>query len=300
MAAEHHALVQAWSLPVTLALSLIALVYSCGWVRLRIDSPNTIPAWRAAVFLSGMVFLWVVVGSPLSALDHHALTVHMIDHLLLMTVVAPLILLAAPGRPLLQGLPAWLGQSVNFLIAGNREVQRVGSILTNPVFCWLFATATVIGWHLPAVFHLAVRFRAGHDLEYASFILAGLLFWLPVVQCLTDTTQQPRWSMPVYLFLATLPCDILSAFLVFCGRVVYPSYLSANRIFNRSALQDQQCAGALMWVWVTFAYLLPAFVITVQLLSPERRDSQQTMRLAHPLAQALESLPASGSPAEVA
>jgi len=76
--------------------------------------------------------------------------------------------------------------------------------------------------------------------------------------------------VPLYLFLATLPCDALSAFLTFCGRVVYPHYLSMPRLFDISALGDQECAGALMWVWVTFVYLAPAVVITIRTLSPRR------------------------------
>jgi cytochrome c oxidase assembly factor CtaG len=82
--------------------------------------------------------------------------------------------------------------------------------------------------------------------------------------------------MPLYLFLGTLPCDILSAFLTFCGRVVYPGYVSTARIWNLSPLQDQECAGALMWVCVTFAYLIPAVVITMQILSPghAQREAQ--------------------------
>jgi putative membrane protein len=75
----------------------------------------------------------------------------------------------------------------------------------------------------------------------------------------------------LYLFLATLPCDALSAFLTFCGRVVYPHYLSVHRLFNISPLGDQECAGALMWVWVTFVYLAPAVVVTIRMLSPQRR-----------------------------
>jgi cytochrome c oxidase assembly factor CtaG len=70
------------------------------------------------------------------------------------------------------------------------------------------------------------------------------------------------WSRIFYLFLATLPCDILSAVLVLCGRVVYPAYLfvpglHSQRLLNLSPLQDQQCAGALMWIWVTLAYFTP-------------------------------------------
>jgi putative membrane protein len=275
MSHELHAHAEAWSFPllITSALALIVLVYSRGWFRLRSDFPNRIPAWRVAAFMSGLFFLWMVVCSPLSGLDHDSLTVHMINHLTLMTVVAPLILLGAPGRPLLQGLPAGLEHSAHDFFTRNRQIQRLGRLVTHPIFCWLFATGTVIGWHLPAVFRLAVRSHRWHDLEYACFILAGLLFWLPVIPPVTRA-QRPGWSTPVYLFLATLPCDILSAFLVFCGRVVYPSYLSANRMFKFSALQDQQCAGALMWVFVTFACLLPAVVVTMQILSPEGARSR--------------------------
>jgi cytochrome c oxidase assembly factor CtaG len=83
--------------------------------------------------------------------------------------------------------------------------------------------------------------------------------------------------MPLYLFLATLPCDALSAFLVFSDRVVYPVYLDAPRHFGLSALQDQEWAGAVMWLCVTVAYAIPAAVITTRMLSepdrPPRRHS---------------------------
>jgi cytochrome c oxidase assembly factor CtaG len=72
----------------------------------------------------------------------------------------------------------------------------------------------------------------------------------------------------LYLFGATLPCDALSAFLVFCDRVVYSSYLSAPRLFGWSALEDQQFAAALMWTSVTIIFLVPAVIVTIQLLSP--------------------------------
>jgi cytochrome c oxidase assembly factor CtaG len=84
----------------------------------------------------------------------------------------------------------------------------------------------------------------------------------------------------LYLFLATLPCDALSAFLAFCGRVVYPAYLNAPRRFDNSALADQQLAGALMWVCVTFAYLVPAVIITTQLLSRPGLSEQSLAQLS--------------------
>ena len=104
-----------------------------------------------------------------------------------------------------------------------------------------------------------------------GFFVAGLLFWIPVVQPRPSLARWPRWSVPLYLFLATLPCDALSAFLTFCDRVVYRHYLPAHRLFNISARADQECAGALMWVWVTFAYLAPAAAVTIEMLSPQQR-----------------------------
>lgn len=290
-----HLHLQPWHLSVLLtsALVFMALVYSRGWLRLWSASPNTISVWWLAAFISGLSFLWIVLGSSLSALDHELLTIHMINHLVLMLVVAPLLLVGRPAQALLWGLPARIGRGVQDLFLHNPAAQWLLRLLTHPVFCWLCAIATVIGWHLPAVFRLTMRSHGWHDIEYASFTLAGLLFWCPVVQPATKVPRQPRWSMPLYFFLATLPCDILSAFLVFCDRVVYPSYLSAPRLFDLSPLQDQQCAGALMWVSVTVAYLLPAAVITVKILSPHGTHLERQARGAS-------AAPLNGSQAEVA
>jgi putative membrane protein len=155
-------------------------------------------------------------------------------------------------------------------------VHGLGRILTHPVFCWLVAMVTLVGWHVPAVFALALRSHWCHEVEYASFFVVGVLFWWPVVQPWSSGAGWPRWHIPLYLFLATLPCDALSAFLVFCDRVVYPSYLTAPRLFNLSPLEDQQCAGALMWVCATFIYLVPAVIVTMQILSsPSPHDAAQ-------------------------
>jgi len=262
------------SLPVTVALALVASVYLYGWFRLRRDSPTLLPPWRLVAFMGGLFFFWSVVASPLAMLDHDLLTVHMINHLVLMAVGAPLVLAGAPFLLLSHPFPTELDNAVQNSVRSSAPAQRLARLIKHPIFCWLCATATVIGWHLPAVFRLAMRSPWWHHAEYASFMLAGILFWWPVVQPMSTGSERPSWSTPLYLFLATLPCDILSAFLVFCGRIVYPSYLSAPRLFNLSPMQDQQCAGALMWVFVTFAYLLPAIVITLRILSPQPTPSQ--------------------------
>jgi len=131
-------------------------------------------------------------------------------------------------------------------------------------------------WHVPAVFELGMRAHWWHHVQFTCFLAAGLLFWWPVIQP-WQKARWSRWSIPVYLFLATLPCDVLSAYLTFCDDVVYAPYLSASAALTASALQDQQVAGALMWVFITFAYLVPAVVITMQILSPGGRHDPRVM-----------------------
>jgi putative membrane protein len=276
---ELHIRMQSWSLQlgVTSALVVVtALVYLRGWRSLRSAFPNLISGWRLAAFTTGLVSLWTAVGSPLATLDHQSLTLHMTKHLLLMTVSAPLILAGTPAFPLVCGLP-------KLFIKSHRPLASVPArwlerCLRHPVWCWLAGTLAVIGWHLPVAFQLGMRSQWMHILEDVTFLVAGLLFWGPIVQSSPSAMRSPRWPMPLYLFLATLPCDILSAFLVFCNRLVYPFYLSTPQLFSLSPLQDQECAGALMWVWVTFAYLIPAVAITVQMLSPSNRQSQMPIQ----------------------
>ena len=277
MTSDAQAVLQSWSAPlgVNLALCLAVVVYARGWFRLHTVFPDLIPVWRLAAFLAGIVSVWIAIGSPVAAFDDVSLSVHMVQHLLLMAIAPPLILLGAPALPLLQGLSQWMARGVVGPFLRWRWVKRFGHFITHPVICWLAATLALIGWHVPAVFELALRWDWLHELEHACFFGTGLLFWWPVVQPWPSIARWPRWSIPLYLFCATLPCDVLSAFLVFCDRVVYSSYLSAPRLFNISPLQDQESAAALMWVCVTVIFLVPAVVVTIQILSPQTGHSAE-------------------------
>ena len=232
-------------------------------------APKLIPAWRLAAFLAGVVSVWIAIGSPVEAFDDVSLTVHMVQHLLLMSVAPPLILLGAPALPLLRGLPQSIAREVAGPFLRWRLVKWLGRALAHPAICWLAAAFALIGWHVPAIFDLALRWDWLHELEHATFLGTGLLFWWPVIQPWPSSARWPRWSIPLYLFGATLPCDVLSAFLAFCNRVVYSSYLSGPSVFGLSALEDQECAAALMWTCVTFIFLIPAVVVTMQILSPQ-------------------------------
>lgn len=275
MSATHQSVFAPVSISATAVFLVVALVYLRGWIRLRSSAADAAPGWKLGSFLGGVVLLWAAVGSPLAGLDHQLLSMHMLQHLLLMTVAPPLLLLGDPGFVFQLGAPA--------AVSGMRVPQhpvwiparRIGEILTRPRVALLIATAVLIGWHFPAAFQIAMESERWHAIEGVSFLGGGLLFWWPVMQPWRFPGRSPQWWIPLYLFLATLPCDALSAFLAFCGRVIYPHYLHARGPFNISALQDQEAAGALMWVVVTFAYLIPAVVVTVRILSPAGQHLQQ-------------------------
>jgi cytochrome c oxidase assembly factor CtaG len=253
------------------ALIFAALVYLRGWLGRRRRERDRIANWRAGGFVLGLFFTWVATASPLAELDHDMLTAHMIQHLLLMTLAPPLILLGAPAKPLVYGLSQRFVRPISRPLRST-AMRRLGSILTHPAVCWLAAAGTLILWHIPGMFALAFRSHTWHGVEQVSFFATGLLFWWPAVRPSASSSEWPEWSILLYLFLATLPCDILSGFLVFCDRVVYPVFLSSPRSFGLSALEDQQCAGALMWTCVTVAYLMAGTVFTARLLSPHRSE----------------------------
>lgn len=248
----------------TLIIFVTAVVYMRGWLH------SVLSAWRAASFFLGLFFIWLAASSPLASFDERMLTAHMIQHVLLMTFAPPLIWLGEPGRALLYDRPQ---QPV--VPASRWPLARyLSGILAHPAFCWLAAAAALVAWHVPALLLLGMHSQAWHLVEHGSFLATGLLFWFPVVQPWPSVPRWPRWSMVLYLFLATLPCDVLSGLLVFSDRIAYPMYFSMPHQFGLSVLEDQQCAGALMWTCVTVVFLVAGTILSMQLLSPSLRANE--------------------------
>jgi putative membrane protein len=258
---------------VSAMLCVTTIVYVRGWLRIRTLLPELIPGWRMATFLAGIFSLWIAIGSPLEAFDDVSLTAHMVQHLLLMAVAPPLLLLGAPSLPFLKGLPQSIVRGAIGPVLRSPSMKAIERALANPALCWLAATVALIGWHIPEAFELALRSQAWHDVEHTCFLATSLLFWWPAIKPFPSDSRWPRWSIPLYLFLGAVPGSVLGAFLTFCDRVLYPSYVAAPRLFGVSALEDQIIAGALMWVFGTFVYTVPAVVITIQLLSAPHGES---------------------------
>ena len=271
----------------TLTLLLAASLYLRGWISTRTVSGPAIPAWKASSFLGGVVLVWMAWASPLADYDHSLLTAHMIKHLLLMTFAPPLILLGEPIK-VFWGMTPLSARNTLGLAWHRPFVQRLARIGTGLALGWTASALTLIVWHVPALFALGARSEIVHTVEQATFLGAGLLFWWPVVHPWPSAAPWPRWSLLLYLFLATLPCDVLSGFLIFSDRVAYPVYFSAPRLFGFSVLEDQQCAGALMWTCVTLVYLVPAAIISSRLLAPgaaQEHDLQQSQFSGGPIPQ---------------
>lgn len=259
----HHVTSQSYG--ILLILILTAGLYLRGWL-LRSFYQNRIPAWRAGSFLLGIFLIWVAVASPIAGTAHELLTGHMVQHILLMTFAAPLIWVGEPMIAFVHGMPKRVKDTMALLLRW-RPAQVLGNAITHPAACWLGAAGALFGWHIPALFALGMESPVWHAIMEMSFLVAGLLFWYPVFQP-WPSLKKPGWLIVFYLFLATLPCDILSGFLVFCDRVVYPGYVDSLQPFGLSPLQDQQLAGALMWTVVTVIYFIFGGVISARLLSP--------------------------------
>jgi len=253
------------------ALALAAIIYVRGWRRVRTRHPDRIGNAQLAAFLLGLATLFLALASPLDTFADRFLAVHMSQHIVLLVVTPPLLLLGAPIAPLLRGLPLGRARVGAF-------VNAIAHRIDHPVACWLAMSIAMWAWHVPAAYELALASRAWHVAEHATFLTAGLLFWWPVVQPWPSRPRWPRAAMIPYLLLADVQNTALAAILTFSDRVLYPSYA-----VNPGALDDQVTAGVLMWVPMSLAYLVPAGILTARWLSPPRAAARPAPPIASTL-----------------
>lgn len=270
-----QAILASWSFPawVTALDLLSALLYLRGWLVLRRIIPSRFPAWRMLSFLAGIASLQIALASPIDAFDAFSLTDHMSQHMILMMLVPPLVLLANPMIPVLRGFPRPVARKVLAPILRWPPLVRFFRTITHPAFCWIAFSISMIGWHMPGPYDLALRSDTWHEIEHASFLVTSLLFWWPVVQPWPSRARRPRWTVPVYLILADFVNTAVSAFLVFSGRVLYSPYLTFPRLGSMSAANDQVLAGVVMWFVGGFGFVIPALVMIARLLSPQQKRS---------------------------
>jgi len=258
-----------WTLSArVIAILLIAsAVYFRGWLRGRRLIRQEQDYLRLWAFLGGLGVLFLATESPLDAFDSLFLSAHMAQHLLLMMVAPPLVLLGHPTLPLLRGLPRrFVKEGLGPFLSWPLLKRILRSLTSPPIALLAFAVSTIF-WHLPKFYELALRSPGWHAAQHASFFWTGILFWWPVVQPGPGKFRWPRWIAIPHLLLADVLNTVLSAFFVFSGRLLYPTY-EAIRASRMSAQDDQTIAGLIMWVPGSIIYLVPALVIAVKLFSP--------------------------------
>jgi len=247
-------------------LVVAGLVYLRGWCRLHARDPLRWHGGRLSAFLGGLATIFLALGSPIESFATLLLQVHMVQHVLLMMLAAPLIWLGAPFFPMLQGLPAairreWVAPVIRSLFVRNAFAQ-----LTHPVVALPVYVLATWAWHVPAAYQAALEVRWLHYVQHAAFLAAALIFWYPVVR---PFPARPRWSLWLllpYLLLADIQNTVLSGLLSFASRPLYAFYEAGPLMPGMTPLADQQAAGAIMWVPGSVAFSIPLFAIGVQLL----------------------------------
>jgi putative membrane protein len=255
----------------TATVAATAVIYLRGWRAIRRTRPLLFPAWRLAVFLTGLGTLWLALGSPLDGFADALLSAHMVQHLLLMSAVPPLVLLGLPIVPLLRGLPRPFVRIVLGPLFSSRTLSLIGRFLTKPVVAWLAMNITFLLWHTPAAYDYALWNEPWHRLEHICFLATSLLFWLPVFQPWPARHHHLGWGLLLYLVTADLVNTALSAFLAFCDRPAYSYYLSRPNPFHVDRVADQAAGAVIMWVLGSVVFLIPAVATTANLLQGNRQ-----------------------------
>lgn len=243
-----------WSLEPDVLLLCLALewgyLYAVSQLRLRISDAGRVKRSQLVSYSLGVLVIYAASGSPLHDLSETYLaSAHMLQHILLMLVAAPL---------LLAGIPAWLWQAL-LRVRGAMPVAR---LLTRPLVAMAIFNTVLLLTHLPSVVELQVRQWWFHLLVHSAQLGSGLLMWWPI---LSSVPELPRLSYPLqmgYLFLQSLLPSVMASFVTFSDRVVYSVYAEAPRIWGISPISDQQIAGGLMkllgsiilWLFIAFAF----------------------------------------------
>ncbi|MEJ2147626.1 MAG: cytochrome c oxidase assembly protein [Acidobacteriota bacterium] len=208
---------------------------------------------RSFYYVLGVVVLLLALVSPIDTLgEQYLFSIHMLQHMLLVLVVPPLLLL---------GIPAWVGRD----LLSMRFAGRAEHWLSRPVIAWTAGVATLWIWHLPILYNAALVHQDIHILEHESFLVTATIFWWPVVTPV-EQLRLPPLSAIVYLSLGMASESILGIILTFAPVGFYPSYLHPFDTFGAlslvrqgwgiSAEIDQQVGGLLMWIGGSAIFLI--------------------------------------------
>ena len=262
-----------WRLPLWLTASIVltGVVYVRGWSIIRRSRPEKFTINELGVFLAGLAALWLAIASPMDGFADSMLTAHMIEHLMLMSVIPPMLLLGLPSVPLLRGLPRPVVRFIAAPLIRMRSLRRFGHWLVTPLVGCLAMNAFFLGWHIPAAYDFALEHEFWHDVEHLSFLFSSILFWHSIVRPWPTKAGGRGWNVVGYILLTESVNTLLCAFLAFCGRPVYSFYFTTRNPMGLAPVEDQSLGAVIMWVLGAFAFMIPAMGITIELLSGKKR-----------------------------
>jgi putative membrane protein len=256
-----------WHPSVLLGCEALLIGYAAA-VRFRLSS-------AALWYVVGVVVLLVALLSPLHTLgDAYLFSAHMLQHLLLMLIVPPLLLVGLP--------PALVRQALRH--PGLRRVERV---LGQPLVAWSLGIGTMWLWHLPVLYNAALRHEGLHIVEHLWFLGSAVIFWWPVLARAQEVRLVPLAAM-VYLFTAMIASSVLGIILTFVPPGLYPTYLHPIDIHGILPLLrngwgitpavDQQLGGLLMWMPGSLVYLCAIIATLVHWYGTPEEDLHPPMR----------------------
>jgi putative membrane protein len=271
-----------WQTDPLLVLPLVAvgLAFALGYRRLakRRHGASETYRTRGGLFVVGYAALVIALISPLHAAGEQYFAVHMVQHLLLSLVAAPLLLASSSMPVLLWALPAGDRAAVGRLVGQPGPVRSALRLITHPLVAWCLFVGTQWAWHQPLAYDWALENRWAHYLEHISFFLTAIVFWWPVIGAPPLPTPLSFPARLAYTFLAWLPNTLLGAGLSLARAPLYPFYVASAQITGADATFDQQLAGLIMWVPgdVLFATIL--LVLLAAFMQQEERRAERIDR----------------------
>ncbi len=226
---------------------------------------------RALCFYAGLLAIVVAIATPIETLSKQLLWTHMIQHVLLLAVAAPLIVLGAPWMSLWRPLPLGMRRALaRALVLSPRSapVRAACHALSRPLVVLVVYSADLLAWHLPALYDLALRNSDVHAVEHLTFVGFGILLWAQVI---ASPPLRPSLTYPRrvgYLVAAMVPNVALSMVLAFSRSPLYPFYAHlAHRPGGISAITDQQIAAGIMWSFGDLPFAIAIVVLVVHWLN---------------------------------
>lgn len=261
-----------------LAIFTAVVVYIIGRSRLQAEAPAyPLPIWRVACYFGGVLAFSLALLSPITAYSEQLFSMHMVQHLLLLLVAPPLILLGLPFLPALWALPKSTRKTVGRWFRPGHPLGMMRRWLSLPVVAVVCYVVTVAFWHIPVFYDAAQGRTFTHDLEHLMFYGTAMLYWWPIVAPRSaHSSLGPGWAIP-YLLPPFLEGLFIGALLTFSSEPLYSTYaeLAEQPIWGLDRLDDQELGGLIMWVPGGMFFLIPLIGVLSRLLHDDEAEPRR-------------------------